>query len=67
MRGGLPITALGGKAAEGAMSPVAARGFKEIPSSDKSSSRRGYASSEIGDESTIGSFSTANFNSIPEG
>lgn len=70
VRGGLPITALGGKAAEGAMSPAAARGFKEITSSDKSarsSKRGGYASSEMGDESTIGSFSTANFNSIPEG
>jgi len=72
VRGGLPITALGGKAADGAMSPAAARGFKEIGSSDKSarSSRRGsgYVSSELGDESTIGSFSTASFkNSIPEG
>jgi hypothetical protein len=70
VRGGLPITALGGKVAEGAMSPAAARGFKEPHSSDKSalSSRRGgYASSEIGDESTVGSFSTANLNSIPEG
>jgi len=29
VRGGLPISALGGKAGEGAMSPTAARGFKE--------------------------------------
>ena len=71
VRGGLPITALGGRAAEGAMSPAAARGFQEPPSSDKSSrySRRsnGYASSELGDESTIESFSTLAFSGIPEG
>lgn len=32
VRGGLPITALGGRNKEGAMSPVAARGFREVPS-----------------------------------
>jgi hypothetical protein len=32
VRGGLPISALGGKKSEGAMSPAAARGFREISS-----------------------------------
>jgi hypothetical protein len=32
VRGGLPISALGGKKGEGAMSPAAARGFREISS-----------------------------------
>ena len=32
VRGGLPISALGGKKSEGAMSPAAARGFREIAS-----------------------------------
>lgn len=71
VRGGLPITALGGKAGDGAMSAIAARGFKEPPFSDSKSvssrrSRRdGYASSELGDESTLGGDSTVR--SIPEG
>lgn len=33
VRGGLPITALGGRALDGAMSPAAARGFRDTPSS----------------------------------
>jgi len=37
VRGGLPITALGGRAGEGAMSPTAARGFKEHHSQHNSS------------------------------
>ena len=32
VRGGLPISALGGKKSEGAMSPAAARGFRDIAS-----------------------------------
>jgi len=63
VRGGLPITALGGRATEGAMSPAAARGFKETPMPDplrlnrerrRSSSNgrnvSGYSSSEMDNE-----------------
>lgn len=41
VRGGLPITALGGKNSEGAMSPSAARGFREIPSTAPQQSPNG--------------------------
>jgi lipid-binding SYLF domain-containing protein len=58
VRGGLPITALGGKAGELAMSPTAARGFKDAPdvTINKNSSKNrkkkrgsytGYSSSEV--------------------
>ena len=47
VRGGLPITALGGRALDGAMSPAAARGFCDTPSATVSvaSSRRSISSS----------------------
>lgn len=54
VRGGLPITALGGRIREGGMSPTAARGFREVPPplqrrpTQKHTS--GYASSVGGDE-----------------
>jgi hypothetical protein len=72
VRGGLPITALGGKVAESSMSPAAARGFKEPPSLGKSvrESKRdsGYSSSEMGDEtSTLGDSSCQMLRSVPEG
>jgi hypothetical protein len=38
VRGGLPISALGGRNIDGAMSPAAARGFREISSSQLTSS-----------------------------
>jgi hypothetical protein len=66
VRGGLPITAFGGRNKEGAMSPAAARGFREAPSNipkeQKNKSRKkprersnlsGYASSEAGEDSMI--------------
>ena len=72
VRGGLPITALGGKVAECAMSPSAARGFKEPPSSGKSVRRSKrdsgyYSSSEMGDDSTIGDSSSQMVFVVPEG
>lgn len=45
VRGGLPITALGGKAADGAMSPAAARGFRSLHSR---TSRRAIRDAEAG-------------------
>mmetsp|Transcript_16303 Transcript_16303/g.22980 ORF Transcript_16303/g.22980 Transcript_16303/m.22980 type:complete len:1179 (-) Transcript_16303:1060-4596(-) len=66
VRGGVPITALGGRAGEGVMSPDAARGFREITpvsvaktlkknknSRSRSKQRRivsGYSSSEAEDD-----------------
>ncbi|CAB9498053.1 LAS seventeen-binding protein 3 [Seminavis robusta] len=56
VRGGLPISALGGRVLDGAMSPTAARGFRDTPSSSTTSGGRrrkgsrqmsGYASSEV--------------------
>jgi lipid-binding SYLF domain-containing protein len=58
VRGGLPISALGGRVLDGAMSPTAARGFRDTPSSTASvgSNRRrrnggrspsGYISSDV--------------------
>jgi len=65
VRGGLPITALGGKNKDGAMSPAAARGFRESPSRAQPAAKQrqrsrpikkqssGYDSSVIGDESLL--------------
>ena len=53
VRGGLPITALGGADVKSGMSPAAARGFKEHHKENTVSSRRipsGYNSSEQDDE-----------------
>ena len=71
VRGGLPISALGGKVVEGAMSPAAARGFKEplMPSKSSRRSKRdsGYASSELDEDSTIGDSWSQIVHAIPEG
>jgi len=65
VRGGLPITALGGRNKEGAMSPAAARGFRDSPNRSQPSTKQrhrssrapkqssGYDSSVIGDESLL--------------
>lgn len=65
VRGGLPITTLGGRAGEGAMSPAAARGFPETKPALKTSTygwhgrgnnRRkssGYSSSEMDDAESV--------------
>lgn len=67
VRGGLPITALGGKNKDGAMSPAAARGFRDspnrsLPSSSTKHRQRGmrnqkqssgYDSSVVGEESLL--------------
>ena len=68
VRGGVPITALGGKNNYGAMSPAAARGFRESPSRSQQSMAKqrqrglrtqqkqkssGYDSSVVGDESLL--------------
>jgi len=59
VRGGLPISALGGRVLDGAMSPTAARGFRDTPTSNASinpirrNSRKkngrtsGYTSSDV--------------------
>ena len=65
VRGGLPISALGGRVLEGAMSPTAARGFRDTPSSasisasvvppkknrrnNRNSKSSGYSSSDVED------------------
>lgn len=62
VRGGLPITAFGGRTLAGAMSPSAARGFRDAPSTPKHNQKRnnrntkpqrssGYASSDVGEDS----------------
>ena len=71
VRGGLPISALSGKVVEGAMSPAAARGFKEPLMPSKSSRRpkrdSGYASLELDEDSPIGDSSSQIVHAILEG
>lgn len=54
VRGGLPITALGGTDVESGMSPAAARGFKDALSVTSNAARQrlpsGYSSSEMEDD-----------------
>lgn len=55
VRGGLPLTALGGRSREGVMSPAAARGFREIPSKSLNNASGGW-------HSNSGSFQRQNQN-----
>ena len=52
VRGGLPLTALGGKSLEGAMSPAAARGFRDLPVAAKSASLKGRVRQSYDSEAT---------------
>jgi len=75
VRGGLPITALGGADVASGMSPAAARGFKDAAATNKIARRRlpsGYSSSEMDDDhSTYFSGDTAadlkGRHAVPEG
>ena len=53
VRGGLPISALGGKKSEGAMSPAAARGFREISSTNGKTRSANTTSSRKPNESLV--------------
>jgi hypothetical protein len=53
VRGGLPMTALGGRNRDGAMSPAAARGFREVPPNAHPHARKqksGCVSSDAGND-----------------
>lgn len=67
VRGGLPLSAFGGRHLEGAMSPSAARGFRDLPSTNsrrdnhhKGGTSSGYISSDAGEESVAESLDTNN-------
>ncbi|KAI2508411.1 Las17-binding protein actin regulator [Fragilaria crotonensis] len=81
VRGGLPITALGGKAGDLAMSPTAARGFKDapmVPVNKSGQNRRkkrssgseptGYSSSEVEvDDEAASALKLSPRHQVPEG
>lgn len=58
VRGGLPMTSVGGQRNPNAVSPQAARGFRELPVSrprkdGKSRKSSGHSSSDVGEDATV--------------
>lgn len=71
VRGGLPVTAFGGRTLASAMSPSAARGFRDTVSTPKKNKKKGsgngYASSDVGEDDSPSEDNDTMDPNLPEG
>ena len=66
VRGGLPLTAFGAKSAECAMSPSAARGYRDLPSKTQQSHRKTRSDSSAGSSSGMEDLAGDDHEELPD-